>query len=124
LALCEAEWSASRPGRFTLGERAPATHWIGYWEGPRGISFCEFNTFNCFCVSFKRVYVGLKYSGSITPDLPTSSFEIETGRVITKWSRFLLEKLIVVQLIKKFITLYGNRMFIIVFTKTDHCFLS
>jgi hypothetical protein len=29
------EWSASRPGRFTLGERAPGTHWIGGWMGPR-----------------------------------------------------------------------------------------
>jgi hypothetical protein len=28
-------WSASRPGRFTLGERAPGTHWIGGWMGPR-----------------------------------------------------------------------------------------
>jgi hypothetical protein len=25
------EWSTSRPGRFTLGERAPGTHWIGGW---------------------------------------------------------------------------------------------
>jgi hypothetical protein len=25
------EWSASCPGRFTLRERAPATHWIGWW---------------------------------------------------------------------------------------------
>jgi hypothetical protein len=22
------EWSASRPGRFTSGERAPGTHWM------------------------------------------------------------------------------------------------
>jgi len=29
------EWSASRPGRFTLRERAPGTHWIGGWVGPR-----------------------------------------------------------------------------------------
>jgi hypothetical protein len=29
------EWSASRPGRFTPGERAPGTHWIGGWVGPR-----------------------------------------------------------------------------------------
>jgi hypothetical protein len=28
-------WSASRPGRFTPGERAPDTHWIGSWVGPR-----------------------------------------------------------------------------------------
>jgi hypothetical protein len=29
------EWSASRPCRFTPGERAPDTHWIGGWMGPR-----------------------------------------------------------------------------------------
>jgi hypothetical protein len=28
------EWSASRPGRFTYGERAPSTHWIGGFVGP------------------------------------------------------------------------------------------
>jgi hypothetical protein len=27
--------SASRPDRFTPGERAPGTHWIGGWVGPR-----------------------------------------------------------------------------------------
>jgi hypothetical protein len=35
LALVEGEWSASRPGCFTLGERAPGTHWIGGWVVPR-----------------------------------------------------------------------------------------
>jgi hypothetical protein len=34
-ALVGGEWSASRPGRFTLGERAPGTHCIGSWVGPR-----------------------------------------------------------------------------------------
>jgi hypothetical protein len=34
-ALVGGEWSASRPGRFTPGERAPGTHWIGVWVGPR-----------------------------------------------------------------------------------------
>jgi hypothetical protein len=28
-ALVVGEWSASRPGRFTPGERDPGTHWIG-----------------------------------------------------------------------------------------------
>jgi len=28
------ESSASRPGRFTLWVRAPASHWIGDWVGP------------------------------------------------------------------------------------------
>jgi hypothetical protein len=29
------EWSASRPGRFTLRERAPGTNWIGGWVDSR-----------------------------------------------------------------------------------------
>jgi hypothetical protein len=29
--LAGGEWPASRPGRFTHGERAPNTHWIGGW---------------------------------------------------------------------------------------------
>jgi hypothetical protein len=29
------EWSASRPGRFTPGERAPSTHWVGGWVNLR-----------------------------------------------------------------------------------------
>jgi hypothetical protein len=31
------EWSASRPDRFTPRERAPGTHWIGGWVGPRAV---------------------------------------------------------------------------------------
>jgi hypothetical protein len=34
-ALDGGEWLASRPGSFTPGERAPGTHWIGSWVGPR-----------------------------------------------------------------------------------------
>jgi hypothetical protein len=34
-ALVGGEWSASRPCRFTPGERAPGTHWIGGWVGLR-----------------------------------------------------------------------------------------
>jgi hypothetical protein len=36
-ALDGGEWSASRPDRFTPKERAPGTHWIGGWVGPRAI---------------------------------------------------------------------------------------
>jgi hypothetical protein len=35
-ALVGGEWSASGTGRFTPGERAPGTHWIGGWVDPRG----------------------------------------------------------------------------------------
>jgi hypothetical protein len=34
-ALHGGEWSASHSGRFTPRERAPDTHWIGGWVGPR-----------------------------------------------------------------------------------------
>jgi hypothetical protein len=34
-ALVGGERSASRPGLFTPGERAPGTHLIGGWVGPR-----------------------------------------------------------------------------------------
>jgi hypothetical protein len=34
-ALDGGEWLSSRPGRFTSGEIAPGTHWIGGWVGPR-----------------------------------------------------------------------------------------
>jgi hypothetical protein len=29
------EWSASRPGRFTVGDRDHGTHWLGSWMGSR-----------------------------------------------------------------------------------------
>jgi hypothetical protein len=34
-ALVGVIWSASRPGRFTPGLRAPGAHWIGGCMGPR-----------------------------------------------------------------------------------------
>jgi hypothetical protein len=34
-ALVGGEWSASLPSRFTPGERAADTHWIGGWVDPR-----------------------------------------------------------------------------------------
>jgi hypothetical protein len=36
-ALNGGEWSASRPGHFTSRERAPGTHWLGGWVGPRAV---------------------------------------------------------------------------------------
>jgi hypothetical protein len=33
--LAGGELLPSRPGRFTPGERAPSTHWIGGWMDPR-----------------------------------------------------------------------------------------
>jgi hypothetical protein len=34
-ALVGGDWPASRSGRFTSGELAPCTHWIGSWVGLR-----------------------------------------------------------------------------------------
>jgi hypothetical protein len=34
-ALDGGQWSVSRPGRFTAGQIAPGTHWIGGWMGSR-----------------------------------------------------------------------------------------
>jgi hypothetical protein len=36
-ALVGGEWSASRPGRFSPGERALRTQWVGGWVGLRAI---------------------------------------------------------------------------------------
>jgi hypothetical protein len=42
------EWSASLPGRFTLEERAPRTHCIGGWVGPRaGLGAVEKRSICC-----------------------------------------------------------------------------
>jgi hypothetical protein len=35
IALAGGEWSTSGPGRFTPGEKAPCTNWIGGWVDPR-----------------------------------------------------------------------------------------
>jgi len=36
-ALDGGEWSASRPVRCIPRDRAPVTHWIGGWVGPRAV---------------------------------------------------------------------------------------
>jgi len=36
-ALDGGEWSVSRPGHFTLRERAPGTHWIRGRVGPTAV---------------------------------------------------------------------------------------
>jgi hypothetical protein len=45
-ALVVGEWSASRPGRFTLRERVPGTYGKGGWVGPSaGLDDVEKRTF-------------------------------------------------------------------------------
>jgi hypothetical protein len=46
-ALDGGEWSASRLGRFTPGDTAPNTHFIGGWMGPRaGLDLMEKKSFS------------------------------------------------------------------------------
>jgi len=45
LALDGGDWSASHPGHFIPGKRAPCTHWIGGWVCPRAINkgvYCKY----------------------------------------------------------------------------------
>jgi hypothetical protein len=37
LTLDGGEWSTSNADRFTPREKAPGTHWIGGWVGPRAV---------------------------------------------------------------------------------------
>jgi len=43
---------------------------------------------------------------------------------VTPWSRVLLEKIIITQLVKKFSTFYGTHMFVTMFTRARHWSLS
>jgi len=65
-----------------------------------------------------------------SPSLPWSwrlQFRTHTAlltSLLTPWSRVLLEKLTGLQLVKKFLAFYGNRMFVTALTNARHLFLS
>jgi hypothetical protein len=73
-ALAGGEWSASRTGLFTPGERAPSTHWIGGWVDPRAglddvekrkfliLSVLELRPLGCQALS--QLLYRLSYPGS------------------------------------------------------------
>jgi hypothetical protein len=75
----------------------------------RDITFCLFHLHVCL----KRVR-----------DICHLTDVIVMYHELTAWSRVLLEKLTVAQLVKKFSALYGTRCFITVFTTARHCPLS
>jgi hypothetical protein len=48
------EWPASRPCRLTPGARAPSTHWIGDWVGPRAsLDSMKKRKISCSCQRLK-----------------------------------------------------------------------
>jgi hypothetical protein len=71
-ALGGGEWSASHPGRFTLGERAPDTHFIGGWVSPR----------TCLDAVQKKKR-SLIRAGNRTPAVEPVTAPTETSRSIT-----------------------------------------
>jgi hypothetical protein len=67
-ALAGGERSASRPGpgRFTTGEKAPSTHWIGGWVDPRaGLDDVEKRKF----LNLSGLHGGCSITGSCQSDI-------------------------------------------------------
>jgi hypothetical protein len=85
------EWSISRPGRFSPRERAPFTHWIGGWVGPRaGLDDVEKRKFLTLpgleqkqtqIVSFTYVKCGTKYGKCIGHPFRTFLCPITTQKL-------------------------------------------
>jgi hypothetical protein len=67
-ALVGGEQSASIPGRFTLGERASGTNWIGGWVGLRaGENSCPHRNSNSNLLVVQLVTI--RYTDYAIPDL-------------------------------------------------------
>jgi hypothetical protein len=67
------EWSASRSGRFTLGESAPGTHCIGGWVGPTaGLDTVEKRKISCPYRESDPGFHGLPARSLVT--IPTELF--------------------------------------------------
>jgi hypothetical protein len=89
LALAGREWLASRPARFTAGERAPNTHWMGGWVDPRvGLDDVERITF--------LTLPGLELRTQVRPAPSQSLYRLhytksEENAWSSKWTRSQLE---------------------------------
>jgi hypothetical protein len=55
-ALDGGEWSASGTSRFTTGEIAPGTHWIGGWVGPKAGLDAVKNRIYCHAGNRTRIW--------------------------------------------------------------------
>jgi hypothetical protein len=74
-----------------------------------------FNIHICMCIGPLILSLTYLFTYILTYLLPY---------LLTPWSRVLLEKIAASQLVKKFPTFYGTRMFISTFTNVRHLFLS
>jgi hypothetical protein len=63
MALDGGKWSASRPGRFTPGERDLDTHCIGGWVGPHNT---KISTFQSVCPLIFRMQQPEKFAKVFT----------------------------------------------------------
>jgi hypothetical protein len=67
-ALDGGEFSASRSGKFTPRERAPGTHWIGGWVGPRAVVDAHTNQLSdARFVIFMAVKIQVEFFWVVTP---------------------------------------------------------
>jgi len=65
------EWSASRPGHFTPGERTRGAHWIGVCVVPRvGIDLCHSVSREILCFQWHAYF---HYLTSSLPQIPVHS---------------------------------------------------
>jgi hypothetical protein len=117
-ALDGCEWSVSRPGRFTPRERAPGTHWIGGWVGPRAILDAmvkrklpsprrEWNPRTSIVQLILQRYT----DWAITALSVLRYFSIVLHYWLTPGSRFLLQKLINFQVCQEISCLLWNPKF-------------
>jgi hypothetical protein len=83
LTLYGSVWLASRPGRFTLEEGAPSTHWIGDRVGPRAgldavVKWKKLFSFPCLRSNPGRPSRSLVTVLAVVTPLPTTNCDTHT----------------------------------------------
>jgi hypothetical protein len=78
-ALDGGEWSDSRTGRFTPRERAPCTHWIGGWVGPRAV---------LDAVVKRKIPSSHRESNPRTPIVQTLAQRYTDWAITTLWDKY------------------------------------
>jgi hypothetical protein len=98
------EWSASHHGRFTPRERAPGTHWIKGWVGPRAV---------LDAVVKRKILSPRRESNPRTSIVqPAAQHKYKN---LTAWRTVLIEELMVTRLLRRFPNFCGTCGFFAVF---------